>query len=181
MFLYDSLSLSVCIFPTGDVCQMSLNVFSQKVEHFICFMHDIWIRYSNFRPSVHISKLLKCGCTNLIKNFYSGLKYEWPFSTGPVDKHLCECWKDESFFLLYVLRWPLKNKLTTENQISFFLFCSTIKLCECMSMQLPGYDIFMRQSCECGSARCVGKICAHFLFLHIVLVCLFFNFGQGLC
>lgn len=26
-------------------------------------------RYSNFRPSVHISKLFTCGCTNLIKSF----------------------------------------------------------------------------------------------------------------
>lgn len=141
MNLYVSLCLSPCIFPTGDVCQMSLNVFSQKVEHFICFMHDIWIRYSNFRPSVHISKLLKCGCTNLIKNFYSGLKYEWPFSAGPVDKHLCECWKDESFFFSHCVCMCCGGHLKTSSQLKikylFFYFvlqlnCVSVWVCSCL-------------------------------------------------
>lgn len=36
---------------------------------FVSAMYDIRVRYSNFRPSVHISKLFTCGCTNLIKSF----------------------------------------------------------------------------------------------------------------
>lgn len=58
------------LFNGTQLFKCSQNLCSQKSWAFICLMHDVWIRYSNFRPSVHISKLLKCGCTNLIKKVF---------------------------------------------------------------------------------------------------------------
>lgn len=64
-----------------------------KVEHTFSVMHGCLNRlYSNFRPTVHISKLLKCGCYNLIRHrekntFHFCFKWKWS-NCGPLNIHV---------------------------------------------------------------------------------------------
>lgn len=70
------ISVCVCVHVNGCMRDWKQrDTLSREVEWtsaeylFASAMYDIWKRYSNFRASVHISKLFTCGCTNLIKSF----------------------------------------------------------------------------------------------------------------
>lgn len=73
----------------------------------------IRVRYSNFRQSVHISKLFTCGCTNLIKSFTSALKMKWSFATQ--HRWILDSCKLEKIILFFVC----------SSLFLFHSFCST--------------------------------------------------------